>query len=241
MVHEVARPVPVRRQPVSVASTQALSEAKPGIEVLPVVKQVPPALTVATVSAWLAEQDRQTLTSAMPGLAVELEEMREDAHAAGFNAGESDGRAALQAQIVQQHAVLESLVDALRTQYEQEQSRLAALCVDIVAAAFTKIAGPLLATRAAAYAAVAEALAKAKAGHALTVRVHPTDLPVLESQREQLTAVVCAPLTLLADPQVVLGGCMIDSQPGTLDARLEVQLQGLYDTLRAAKQQVQTP
>jgi flagellar assembly protein FliH len=233
--------VPMRRpQPVK-APMQVAGEAKPAIEVLSMAKQAPPALTLAAVSAWLAEQDRDTLTSAMPGLASELEEIREDAHAAGFNAGQIDGRTASQEQVVQLQALLESLVEALRTQYEQEQARLAALCVDIVATAFTKVAGPLLASREAAYAAVAEALARAKAGHELTVRISPVDLPVLEPQREQLAALVCAPLTLVADPQVVLGGCVIESQPGTLDARLEVQLQGLYDTLRAAKQQVRTP
>jgi flagellar biosynthesis/type III secretory pathway protein FliH len=245
MVHEVTRPVPMRRPYPVLTVLQASTEADTAVEAHPSVEVATlsqaPALTPAAVSKWLVEQDRETLVVAIPGLEAELEEIREDAYAAGFNVGQVDGRAAAREQVLQQGVLLKSLVDAVRSQCEQEQARLSTLCVDIVAVALGKIGGPLLATREAAYAAVTEALARAKAGHELTVRVNPTDLPGLEAQHAQLSALLYAPLQWVADPQVVLGGCVVESQPGTLDARFEVQLQGLYDTLRLAKQQVPTP
>jgi flagellar biosynthesis/type III secretory pathway protein FliH len=239
MVQEVTRPMPMRRPQPVLAALQAAVDAHPEVEVSAPART--PPLTLAAVSQWLVEQDRETLVAAIPGLAAELEKIHKDAYAAGFSSGEVTARAACEEQVLQQGVILKSLGDALRVQYEREQARLAALCVDIVAVALGKIAGPLLATREAAYSAVAEALGKAKAGHELTVRVNPSDLSGLQAQHAQLSALLCAPLQLVADPQVVLGGCVIESQPGTLDARFEVLLQGLYDTLRAAKQQAPTP
>ncbi len=221
----VAAPVPVLLNEVSVASAVTIVPA-------------PPVFTPASVAAWLVGQDRDALLTAIPGLATELADIRDDAHAAGFSAGQLAGRAAAVQQTEQWHAMLEATAEALRADGERHQARLAEQCVDIVAAAIGKIAGPLLATREAALGAVTAALAQAKPGHELTVRVHPEDLSWLEPQRGLLAALVSTrELNLVADAQVMLGGCLIESSVGTLDARLEVQLQGLYETLRAAREE----
>src|SRR5688500_18537586 len=102
MAHEVMRPVPMRPQLV-LTTMQAATETHPAVEGPPAVDvstfSEAPALTPAAVSKWLLEQDPETLVVAMPGLQVELEEIREDAYAAGFNVGQVDGRAAVQEQM----------------------------------------------------------------------------------------------------------------------------------------------
>jgi flagellar biosynthesis/type III secretory pathway protein FliH len=40
---------------------------------------------------------------------------------------------------------------------------------------------------------------------------------------------------LLSDDRVLLGGCLIETSGGTLDGRLETQMQQLRDTLLAAR------
>jgi flagellar assembly protein FliH len=86
------------------------------------------------------------------------------------------------------------------------------------------------------------ALSRAKAAAELSVRVNPADLPLLEARRAELLATTAAPvLHLLADARVTLGGCLIESAAGTLDARLELQLQGLFETLRAARARMAAP
>ena len=225
-----ARLVPLVERPVPPA--HAAPEPVCNAELVP---PAAPVLSVASVSAWLAEQDHDVLRT-LPQVALELEEIREDAHTAGFNAGRIAGSAAAAEQTARLHELLEGIVTSVRTECLREQEQLAQQCVEIVATAIAQIAGPLLATHEAVVGAVMAALGKVKAAAELTVRVNPADLPMLEEQHAQLTAVTAATtLHLVSDAQVTLGGCLIESPAGTLDARLEVQLEGLCESLRAAR------
>jgi flagellar biosynthesis/type III secretory pathway protein FliH len=40
---------------------------------------------------------------------------------------------------------------------------------------------------------------------------------------------------IVADSRVELGGCIVETNTGSLDGRFEVQLRELYETLRLAK------
>lgn len=65
------------------------------------------------------------------------------------------------------------------------------------------------------------------------LRVHPDDLRALERGRPRLLA-RCAQaqvLHLRADPGVSRGGCIIETELGTVDARLPVQLQAIERAL----------
>jgi flagellar biosynthesis/type III secretory pathway protein FliH len=233
MRRDLARPVPVYRPAAFVAqpADDLAHLAQPSASAAPV-------LTLAAVAAWLAEQDHDVLRE-LPEVAVELAEIREDAYTAGFDAGRIEGSVAAAQQTARRHELLKASIEAVRADCLREQTRLEEQCVEIVVAAIAQIAGPLLATRAAAVGAVAAALSKAKAAAELTVRVNPTDLSLLEEQRSELAALTATPtLHLLGDAQVALGGCLIDSPVGTLDARFEVQLQGLFEALRVARAQV---
>jgi type III secretion system HrpE/YscL family protein len=63
------------------------------------------------------------------------------------------------------------------------------------------------------------------------LRAHPEDLPVLEAARPQLGGPAVA-VELQADPQIARGGCVLESELGELDGRLESQLARLADALR---------
>jgi flagellar assembly protein FliH len=235
-VRERARPVPLFQPPsLGVPATHELVGCEAEVQPAALV------LTLEIVAAWLAAQDHEVLRE-LPSVALELAEIREDAHTMGFNAGRVAGTAAAAETTARLHEQLEGIIEAVRAECLRAQDQLAQQCVEIVAAAIGQIAGPLLATREAAVGAVAAALAKVKAAAELTVRVNPADLPSLEEQRAKLAAVTAAShLHLLADAQVALGGCLIDSSAGTLDARLELQLEGLCESLRAARARMAAP
>jgi type III secretion protein L len=81
---------------------------------------------------------------------------------------------------------------------------------------------------------VAAALRHARQSEALTVRVNPADLPAVEAHRARLDPAGRARfLDLVADPRVGPGGCVIESESGTVDARLETQLRVLERALLA--------
>lgn len=79
---------------------------------------------------------------------------------------------------------------------------------------------------------VSAALQNARQQEKLTVRVNPADLPTVESQMERFSnAARVRFLDFTADPRVSVGGCLIESEVGTIDARLETQLRVLERAL----------
>ncbi len=68
----------------------------------------------------------------------------------------------------------------------------------------------------------------------LTVRVHPGDLDALASDEglaSWLARQDVRGVRWRSDPRVALGGCIVESSRGRLDARLEAQLAALRETL----------
>jgi type III secretion protein L len=79
---------------------------------------------------------------------------------------------------------------------------------------------------------VANAVQNARLQEKLTIRVNPQDLPILEKETERITAGSKIKFIDFApDPRVVSGGCLIESEVGTIDARLETQLRVLERAL----------
>ena len=81
---------------------------------------------------------------------------------------------------------------------------------------------------------VAAALQNARQQEKLTVRVNPADLSLIEEEREKfLPSGRARFIDFIADPRVASGGCLIESEVGTIDARLETQLRVLERALLA--------
>ena len=81
---------------------------------------------------------------------------------------------------------------------------------------------------------VLTALRQARQQEMLTVRVNAQDLPLVEKMHERTNASGRARyLDFMADQSVGAGGCLIESESGTIDARLETQLRVLENALLA--------
>jgi type III secretion protein L len=76
---------------------------------------------------------------------------------------------------------------------------------------------------------VANALRNARRQERLTIRVNPSDLSAVWQIKN--SAVRADLLDFEADPQIAVGGCVITSDTGTIDARLETQLKILEKNL----------
>lgn len=78
------------------------------------------------------------------------------------------------------------------------------------------------------------ALRHARQNEALTLRVNPADLATVGAHRARLDPSGRARfLDLVADPRVLPGGCIIESESGTIDAQLDTQLRILERALLA--------
>ena len=81
---------------------------------------------------------------------------------------------------------------------------------------------------------VSTALRHARQQESLTVRVNPADLPRVQAHRDRLDPSGRARfIDLVADPRVGTGGCVIEGESGTVDARLDTQLRVLERALLA--------
>jgi type III secretion protein L len=78
---------------------------------------------------------------------------------------------------------------------------------------------------------VSTALQNARQQEKLTVRVNPKDLPTIENETENLASGRIRFIDFVADPRVESSGCLIESEVGTIDARLETQLRVLERAL----------
>jgi len=79
---------------------------------------------------------------------------------------------------------------------------------------------------------IATALQNARQQEKLTVRVNPTNLALVEKEIENFASGGRTRfLDFVADPRVSFGGCLIESEVGTIDAQLETQFRILERVL----------
>jgi len=215
-----------REQVVDVSADRAGAAADP----------VEAEISPERIESWLAVQDVEVRTACAEIFADDIAKLRASARTAGFESGLQQGREEAERETQGHLALLQQINVAAEKAFGLEQDRLAAYCVDVVGAVFARLAGAVLSTPQATLAIVAEVLKKVREGRELTVRVNATDLPVLQAWESVLSAAVPGrSIALAADSRVEAGGCIVETSLGSLDGRLEVQLRGLSETLKAAK------
>jgi flagellar biosynthesis/type III secretory pathway protein FliH len=147
--------------------------------------------------------------------------------AEGRDQAVAEGRAARQQLAEQGRRVLESL----RRQVTERAGECEDALVGIAFAAVCKLLGEQAAGVEGLRALVRQACADLGEHEELRVRLHPADLTLLRLAPDGVPdGVVVVP-----DAAVALGGCMVDSNAGTLDARLEIQMAELAAVLTAVR------
>lgn len=158
-----------------------------------------------------------------------LEELRrqafDDGYRDGRSHGEEEARAELAAELQNLQALARSVRDALAQGIEGVEDAL----VEIAFAATCKVLGRAAASEEGVRAMVHEAMSEVRSKESIVLRVSPREHAALQAQ-------LGAELEVLSDERVAAGGCLIETTGGTLDARLDIQLRRLADTLARARQ-----
>ena len=169
-------------------------------------------------------------------LAGELAQVRQQALDAGREQGLQQGRLAAQAEFQQQLDSLRDVIQAARNAHTRYLEEVADEAGEIVFTAVCKILGDGFTNREGAVATVREGVRRSKERGRLLVRVSPEDFELLNARRrELLEGAVAGEVDLVADEKVKLGGCLLEGASGSLDARLELQLQRLREVLVRAR------
>jgi flagellar assembly protein FliH len=169
----------------------------------------------------------ESLRRAAEKRAAELSDAYADAERRGYAAGEKKGEKAALAACDAQAARVKALVAELAASRDELLKNNEDAMVGVVFAALCRIIGETGASRDTIRAVVRHAVAATRQHEQLVVRLHPDDAALLEDQEGDSR--------LCADPSVKLGGCIVDSANGSLDARFETQLELLAAALQAAR------
>src|SRR6266581_1582332 len=136
--------------------------------------------------------------------------------------------------LAEQRAALERLLASLDKAYRAALEGVEDVALAITGEAVCKIFGETAATGEGVRAIVGECTRRLRAEEKLLVRLCPADLKLLkEGDRE--AASETPTLEFLPDASIPLGGCIVETGAGRIDATLETQLGRLRETLLATR------
>lgn len=155
-----------------------------------------------------------------------------EGHAEGLAAGREAGDTEFFGKIDEINAVLISARDAVERRFDG----LVDTAVEIVFESVLKILGTQFADKAGTEAVVREVVRQSKERSKLVVRVSPSDFEMLSEGRVELAGGLnIGQVDFVADDLIELGGCVLETPSGSLDGRLEIQLQRFRETLLNAR------
>lgn len=163
----------------------------------------------------------------------EAKRIRSEAHRAGLAAGQLAGREALEAAATRLESVAKELSAYKPSLHDEARQQ----CVELALSVVRKVLGPLAEADAQAVIRVVEkALQQLSDREVLTIRVHPDDLKSLVEAKPRILETFdgIQKLTVLDDPSVKRGGCLVQTPTTEIDARLETQLQEIMRAVRSA-------
>jgi flagellar assembly protein FliH len=171
---------------------------------------------------------------AEPG--ARMADIERQAYREGLARGERDAREAFQQELAPVLAGLQQMLGSLdgcrqklRRDAEQE-------VVALAMAVARKIVGHELQTSDQALAGIVrEALGRTGVAGAIRVRLHPDDLQRMRAAHEGIAAVVAdaGQVHFEADASLTGGGCLVETELGQIDARVEEQLRVIEEAFRA--------
>jgi flagellar assembly protein FliH len=156
---------------------------------------------------------------------------------AGYHRGRRDGENALSEQLVQQRAeiaelqrgILESLSRAVAQVIEESENTLVSLALE---AAGRIVAGLPISVEL-VEGVVREALRQVEDTAEIIVQLHAEDLALLRKHDSKMLSGLpdAGPLRFVTSSEVTRGGCIVQTRFGLIDARREVKLKQLSQTV----------
>jgi len=191
-----------------------------------------PGITGAAASIVELAQDRAD--ALVRAAALNAATVQQEAYAEGFAAGQRDGTAAARAELVQSIALVQRVATEAKAIRDQLAVQAERELVDLVIAAAESVVGDRIATDSElVHETVRRALARAGSQNVVRIHVSPDEQQSvhvrLVEERGEVTD-----FQVIADGIVQVGGCIVDTEAGRVDARLDVQLSEVAALLRNA-------
>jgi flagellar assembly protein FliH len=166
---------------------------------------------------------------------AERHRVSEEAYKEGFERGEADAVGLHRDRL----DALDKLIESLKKEFAGEITGLEDVIVSIAFEAVCKIVGEAMYDTDGVLAVVRMVMGKVKDQEKLVLHVSPLDYNLLYQNREKLFAEGQGiKHELVSDDRVALGGCLIETAGGTIDGRLEIQMQQLRETLIGVRKMI---
>ncbi len=206
----------------------------------PVDAATPPALPIVDPQAEaerLIETARTEAAALLARAEAEAEQIRQKARQAGLHSGYEDGKKAAEAEAVATITDIKRIAMAISTEQNailhEAQQHLGALALAIA----KKILGHSLTVQPEVITdMVADVIDAASIHGACFVHVHPEDYKLLQPHWDAVSHLQQPDSSweLVSDNRVSRGGCMIDVEGGTIDARVQTKLAKIEAALNKA-------
>jgi flagellar assembly protein FliH len=169
--------------------------------------------------------------------AEELERLRVQARDEGHAEGKAEGQREGEKEFAERLRQVDELFISARDAIERNLDGMSDTAVEIVFEAITRILGDRFVDKSGVEETVREVIRQSKERSKLVVRLSAADVEALSERRNELVdGLNVGHVELVADDLVELGGCILETPSGSLDGRLEIQLQRLRETLLNARQ-----
>ncbi len=195
----------------------------------------------------LREQTMHAAIKILTQAKIEAEELKEAARKEGYAAGyaqgyadaEADARHKLTLELEEERQALRQDVAALLQHIEAARKNLWQRMEPEMLELTLEMAQKVLkqeveASRTTAVALVQNALRRAADSQTLRVRVHETDLEAVRAAKSDLLMLVdgLQHLEIISDRRVQPGGALVETEAGTIDARMETQIAVLEESMQ---------
>ncbi len=169
----------------------------------------------------------------------EAESARELGRQRGLREGRLAGREEVKQSFAEEVARVRSVADKLQQAVESGVRGQEEMMVAIAFEAVCKVLGDIVVTREGVQALVRQATTHVLGAERLAVRLHPADLSILQDAGG-LDGTLPSGMVVswMGDKDIALGGCVVETDGGELDARLETQIEKLRSLLVAARRNV---
>lgn len=185
-------------------------------------------------AASIVDQARQRADELVRTAVAQSTALRHDACEEGRTAGYRDGVAAARAELAEALALVQRAAREAKTIRDTLLNGAEREMIELVIEAVGRILGERVATDPDLVVhTVQRALDHAGSQNVVRVRVHTDDLRTLVTSVEEQYGAT-PPFEVLGDSSVSVGGCVIDTDSGEIDARLDVQLEEIASILRDA-------
>jgi flagellar biosynthesis/type III secretory pathway protein FliH len=190
------------------------------------------ATTIPTVKVDI-EAQRVWQQHAERDLQVERERERKSGYAAGHAQGMDEAQAAYR----DKQQRLEQLIANAGQAFARQIEGLEDIAVAIAFEATVKLLGEAMVSRQGVRAVIEQVLVRSREQEKLSVRLAPSDFYLLLQQNTDAPWHAPAGVELVPDDRVELGGCLVDTDSGSLDGRLETQVDALRQLLLRTRAQ----